>query len=1200
MSPRGRFPVAGPALLGVGLLVLAAGTAGTGESTAGKPDGGGEKIVLRVQGRLKAADPVARGAHFKVHEVSLEAGVYYRIDLIGAGKLDAFLRLENAAGKLLDDDDDSGGGLNARLVFRPAAGGRYRLVATTYAQGATGAYQLLVAEVDERAEKLWRSDRLRGAAQAAYRQGKDAEAIALTEKMLALDRELRGPDHPAVVSALRFLAAMREQRAEFPAARTARTEVLAIRTRQHGAGSWQAADARLDLQHTDLLQRLTAEQRARLREADAFMAKARADGQPGAYASRVALARKALQIRRDILGPEHRLVADSANWTGFLLNALGDRAAARECLEQALAIDKKVLAPDHPDLGGSFNNLGRMLHDLGDGPAARRCYEQALALFRKVLPPDHPHLLHALDHLGSVLRDLEDLPAARQCHEQALAIRQKALPPDHPDLARSLTHLGRVLQDLGDRAGARKYYERALAVRQKALPPDHPELAASLTNLGSVLPRPVARKYYEQTLAIEEKVLPPDHPELARSLNNLGRVLLDLGDRPAARRHFERALAIWQKALPPDHTDVALALNNLGFALHALGERRAARKHHEQALAIWQKVLPPNHSRLAISLNNLGLVLHDLGDHSAARKCYERALLIAQGNLELAAAAQSERVQLARAAELRFFLDALLCLPAAADDSAVYARVLAWKGAVFTRQRRQRLLRHAQDDPALRRDFLRLEEVCRRLATLALGDPGKVRLAERLAELERLTGEKERLEERLSARSQAFGREKQRARLTPPALASALPAETALVDFLEYQRREVTGKGPPRSERRLLAFIVRPGRPVTRVELGEAGAIAERVDGWRKVLLGARAIRKDTHAAELRKAIWRPLEKHLEGAKRVLLSPDGPLTRLPFAALPGSKPGTFLLEERALAVVPVPQWLPELLAASGEPAPPSLLAIGDVDYGAPPGKPAEASSPRAGALAEWAPLSGTGREVAAVHLAFQRRFKGGRAEVLQEEQATEGAFRAEAPKYRWLHIATHGFFAPPSLRSALSLEGKGRERLGGPSLFEGGSVEGFHPGLLSGLVLAGANSEAKPGHDDGILTALEVAALDLSRTEMAVLSACETGLGATAGGEGLLGLQRAFQVAGARTVVASLWQVDDKGTEVLMARLYKNLWGKKGLGKLEALREAQLWMLREGRQSLRGIIRVDEAGGPRDERLPPRYWAAFVLSGDWR
>ena len=164
--------------------------------------------------------------------------------------------------------------------------------------------------------------------------------------------------------------------------------------------------------------------------------------------------------------------------------------------------------------------------------------------------------------------------------------------------------------------------------------------------------------------------------------------------------------------------------------------------------------------------------------------------------------------------------------------------------------------------------------------------------------------------------------------------------------------------------------------------------------------------------------------------------------------------------------------------------------------------------------------------------------------------------REAASTHRFLHLATHGYFAPPSIRSALGPSAPAARLR--TDFFGAQGIAGYNPGLLSGLALTGANVRPTPtGKDDGILTAFEVAELDLAKVDLAVLSACETGLGEVAGGEGLLGLQRAFQVAGARAVVASLWSVKDKPTRALMAKLYENLW-RNGLTPCAAIREAQL------------------------------------------
>jgi CHAT domain-containing protein len=384
--------------------------------------------------------------------------------------------------------------------------------------------------------------------------------------------------------------------------------------------------------------------------------------------------------------------------------------------------------------------------------------------------------------------------------------------------------------------------------------------------------------------------------------------------------------------------------------------------------------------------------------------------------------------------------------------------------------------------------------------------------------------------------------------------------------------------------------------------------VAQAVERWRRAIAGKGDSRgRDDPAATLRRLLWQPLAEAVGDAAIVLVSPDGVLGTFPFAALPGDKDERYLIEERAVAMVAVPQLLPELLRPDPKDKkdmPPSLLLVGDVDFDAGAGKPVLADAGRSAArglrqstIGQFHPLAATRGEVLAVRDSFEQRHPDATVKWLRNAAATEDAFRRQATRSRYLHLSTHGFFAPPDLKSALAPpEPKQRDR----DPFGRSGVSGYHPGLLSGLALAGANREPKEGADDGILTALEVAALDLGGVELVVLSACETGLGQAAGGEGLLGLQRAFQVSGTHTVVASLWRVDDEATLKLMVRYYENLWrAREPLGKLAALREAQLWMLHEGVK--RGLVRLTEKeASPGPKRTPPFYWAAFVLSGDWR
>jgi CHAT domain-containing protein len=225
--------------------------------------------------------------------------------------------------------------------------------------------------------------------------------------------------------------------------------------------------------------------------------------------------------------------------------------------------------------------------------------------------------------------------------------------------------------------------------------------------------------------------------------------------------------------------------------------------------------------------------------------------------------------------------------------------------------------------------------------------------------------------------------------------------------------------------------------------------------------------------------------------------------------------------------------------------------------------------------------------------------------VLRGGDATEQAFRQTAPRYDYIHLATHGFFSlkrvlddadevsPPSVSNPAEL-----------GTDAGADLAEIHPGLLSGVAFAGAGKLARstvedPTRDDGILTALEVAELDMNRARLVVLSACETGLGKVVNGEGVLGLERAFHVAGASTLVISFWSVGDESTRQLMEQFYDNLWRQK-MSKLEALRAAQRSLLDSkisGSDAGSGLERVARSG-PR--RTPPWVWAGWALSGDWR
>ena len=262
---------------------------------------------------------------------------------------------------------------------------------------------------------------------------------------------------------------------------------------------------------------------------------------------------------------------------------------------------------------------------------------------------------------------------------------------------------------------------------------------------------------------------------------------------------------------------------------------------------------------------------------------------------------------------------------------------------------------------------------------------------------------------------------------------ATLPPATALIDLLEYTHftPPIQGKGKMQEERHVVAFVVRPDRPIVWLDLGPAAPIATAVDRWRAAFVDnqpAQGTGPADPAVELRRLVWQPLERWLDGVHAVLVSPDGALARFPLAALPGKRPGTYLIEELPIALVPVPQLLPQLLQGPGGHR--RRLAA----YLPAPGgrhrfrRSAEAAPrrPEPNSQGMWPP-EGAGScnsrrylpqrlEMKDVRTSFQQTNPGGAVDEVRGTAATEAALRSLAPGKHYLHLATHGFFAPPELR----------------------------------------------------------------------------------------------------------------------------------------------------------------------------------------
>jgi CHAT domain-containing protein/tetratricopeptide (TPR) repeat protein len=1066
------------------------------------------------------------------------------------------------------------------------------------------------------------------------------EALAMRQRLYPAEKYPAG--HPDLAQSLNNLALLQKAQGRLSTAEPLYREALAMYRRLYPAEKYPAGH--LDLARSLNNLALLLQAQGRLSAAEPLCREAQA------------MCQRLYPVEKYPAG--HPDLAQSVNSLAYLLHEQGRLSAAGPLYREALAMRQRLYPAEkypagHPDLARSLNNLASLLQGQGRLSAAEPLCRDTLAMYRRLYPAakypaGHPDLALSLNNLAVLLKAQGRLSAAEPLYREALAMCQRLYPAakypaGHPDLAQSLNNLALLLQAQGRLSAAEPLYRQALAMCQRLYPAEkypagHPDLAQSLNNLASLLQAQgrlsAAEPLCRDALAMDRRLYPAEkypagHPDLARSLNNLASLLEDRGRPAAAESLYRDALAMRQRLYPAEkypagHPDLAQSLNNLASLLHAQGWLSAAEPLYREALAMYQRLYPAEkypagHPYLAQTLNNLAsLLLEDRGRPAAAEPLCREALAIYRRLAEEYALGRSEGETLNFLATMPLTLDVYLSVTdrPGAEPFAVYD--VLWQAKAATSrvyQHRHLATRAATASPKVRKVWDELSGLRRQRADLLLavqpGDP-ETRTA-RDKQLHAWTQRIDALQVELREALPELARAQDLVARTPVDLQRALPKAAALVDFFRYTRLEFDPKKPGKEGAKrtdwYVAFVL-TSKAIVRIELGAATAIDKNVTLWRQAFETEPGEAPADIPHALGQQVWDKVAVHLPAAVRtVFLAPEQRLAFLPFAALPGKRPGTVLLEDHALAVVANgPFLLDRLTNPKQVRGSVGMLAMGGVAYDQTPAiaKSTDPDALRAPVAVEgksltWKALPGTAKETE--RIVALARAAGIPVKTLSGAEPSSARLVHDLPGYRYAHLATHGFFADPSFRSRLKVDEalfamQGRERVGSGAL---------SPFVLSGIVCAGANLKDTPGR--GLLTAEALLNADLSGMELAVLSACETGLGEVGGGEGVLGLQRGFHVAGCKNVIASLWKVDDEATAALMQLFYRNLWQKKQ-PPLEALRQAQLALYHHPEQ-LAGLARGErtafervelprKAGHPaaaQGQHAPVRQWAAFTLSG---
>jgi CHAT domain-containing protein/tetratricopeptide (TPR) repeat protein len=1034
-----------------------------------------------------------------------------------------------------------------------------------------------------------------------FRTGATSEAFAHATQMHDLCRQFFGREHPHFAVSLKHLARIHQAQGHFAMAESLVSQALDIertilaKVPPDLAGT---GEDHPDLSATlDLLGELTRLQ--------------------GKYSVAESLFQQALSIRARRVGEDSPGFAGILNNLAVLYRTMGDYTAAEPLMRRALAINRNTPVKDDPGLVACLNNLAVLCQCMGNFAEAEALLREATDWCRLALGPDHPQYLRGRHNLAGLYQAIGNYAEAELILQDVLEKRRQILGEGHPDFARTLNGLANLSLHLGWDDEAERLERQVLTIRRNTLGEEHPDFARSLTNLAVIVRRRnelQAISLCRQALAIQGRVLGEKHPDFTSTLHNLVGLYCDIGNYQDAEHYAQQTVQIQRATLGEEHPDFVHSLDALARVYYGKGDFAAAEPLNRRAVAVRRKTLGEEHPLVVFSLHNLGFLNAAMGRPQQALDLLKQAAALEDHTIGQVFSFASESQRMRYFEQVRATHDIFLSLilqqfsHSPAEVGAALESVLRKKGIGIEALAVQRDAVFGGRYPELKPKLQDLTSLRRQIAQRALAGPGPEGLEAHQHLLDQWNVRRERLEGEIARHIPEMKLEA-KLRVNRQAVAGALPSGTVLIEFVRFRVadfRAVLAKGQSQWQpARYVAFVLPAGKAeqVALIDLGEAEPIDRMIADFRSSILGKDKDRAGRDVVRLRvqslppattspgqslrKAIFDKLTASFGSCKRLLLAADGNLTRLPFEVLPTDN-GRRLIDDYQISYLDCGRDVLRFGAApTGQPTAALVVADPDFDLSA----KGSLASPNSGRT-RWRHSRDLQRDLQQLPPAERlpaTRVEGERivkllrgAQLWLEGGALEGRLKQACRSPRILHLATHGFFLEDQQRDSIR-ESRDLEFVGGPE--DGmGRLTGARPEnplLRSGLILAGFNTWLQKGNphpqaEDGLLTAEDVSGLDLLATELVVLSACETGLGEVHSGEGVFGLRRAFVLAGAKTLVMSLWAVPDQQTQELMENFYRRILA--GQGRADALREAQLAM---------------KAKNP-----DPYYWAAFVCLGN--
>ena len=1053
--------------------------------------------------------------------------------------------------------------------------------------------------------------------------------ISTEEQLGALDssdrqigRQSLDDDHPKDVEYLHNLAILYKSRGQYREALPLFQQVLEIYSESLGTNHIQYAAALNNL--------------------------ANLYGLMGRYKDALSFYQRTLEIVSEHLGTEHPDYANSLNNLAILYESMGRYREALPLLRQVLEIFGTILGVEDPDYAVCLNNLADLYESMGQYNDALPLVQQSLEIRRQSLGLDHPEYAQSLNVIANLYKLMGQYDKSLPLYQECIKIRRQNLGNSHPDYATSLDNLADLYYLIGQYDNAIYFYQQSLEIRRQSLGNDHPYYAISLNNLAAIYQS--IGQYEEglslarQSLEIRGKSLGVNHPDYAQSLNNLAILYMSIGQYEKAILLHQQVLGIRHKSLGIKHPDYATSLNNLATVYQSMGQYLKTIPLLEQALEIRYESLGNKHPHFADSLYNLALLYTATNCPEEALKLMQEAADIDLKTISKIFSISTDKQRLNYLAENYNKVEAFLSLvfqhfpnsPEAVQSA--YNLILRRKAIATETAILQKIALLSQQYAHLAPKLQQWQQIRQQLAKRCFDIPTPEQLPYYQQEIKSLEQQAENLERELNIPELNLEKELQNADFRTIAL--ELPQGTTLIEFIRfnnYNFQAIPANGDAASfPPRYLAFILPAQAPeqLTLIDLGEAEPIDKLVKEFRESVENPRGLsvavfkkQEDILSKiELSQLIFDKIKPYL--TQELIICPDGELNCLPFEILPTDK-GSYLMDEYRCNFLNVGRDILRFKAKiPAKVTYPLVIANPDYNLASPENTPSTAENEEKFPFKPSLRNLATSRQGQIFNSLPGTEIEGEKiAKILRVKPVTAAnAVKTLVSKVLKspyiLHIATHGYFLGDITPEMDTINQNFLlSSLSASERFQVGTRQ--NPLLRSGLAFAGVNTMLNGGKlpeeaEDGLLTSLDVQSINLAGTELVVTSACETALGDLYTGETLIGLRRSFIQAGAKTVIISLWKVEDVATTILMQYFYYYLLKAK-LSKAEALRKAKSslqrltiakmrsqWLTEDAiksaeKHSIGTAAHLRELSQKSDLERPyeaPKYWAAFICLGN--